>query len=162
MKRPAVVAGVFTSVTVVVWAGALPGALLRDHMVDLGRLWQPAPTLAVAAVLLVAGSVLVYSPGRQLCGVGVKMLGVQPGPVLVTGGWYRRLRHPQHVGIGLVSLAPALAIDLAAMWVTPVAAAVWLIAGLEPLEDRRLMEQFGAEFVAYRKAVPRWIPRLTR
>jgi protein-S-isoprenylcysteine O-methyltransferase Ste14 len=94
--------------------------------------------------------------------VGVKMLGVQPGPVLVTDGWYRRLRHPQHVGIGLVSLAPALAIDLAAMWVTPVAAAVWLIAGLEPLEDRRLMEQFGAEFVAYRKAVPRWIPRLTR
>jgi protein-S-isoprenylcysteine O-methyltransferase Ste14 len=162
MKKPAVIAGFFTLVTVVVWAGALPGALLRHRLVDLARLWQPVPLLAIAALLLVAGTALIYLPGRQLCGVGVRMFGVEPGPVLVTDGWYRRVRHPQHVGIGLVSLAPAVAIDLSAMWIAPVAAAVWLVAGLEPLEDRRLMEEYGAEFLAYRKAVPRWVPTATR
>jgi protein-S-isoprenylcysteine O-methyltransferase Ste14 len=38
----------------------------------------------------------------------------------------------------------------------------WLVAGLEPLEERRLLEVFGDEFREYRRTVGRWFPRLTR
>ena len=92
----------------------------------------------------------------------MRLLGVRPGPALVTDGWYGVVRNPVHIGTTLLALAPALALGPRVMWMLPLVAAVWLVVGLEPLEDRRLLEAFGDDFRRYRAATWAWIPRRRR
>ena len=92
----------------------------------------------------------------------MRLLGVRPGPALVTDGLYRVIRNPVHVGTTLLALAPAVALGPRVMWMLPLVAAVWLVVGLEPLEDRRLLEAFGDDFRRYRASVWAWIPRRPR
>lgn len=154
------IAGGFTLFTVALWAGFLPAGLLRDETGALHLSWRPVPLVAVGILLLAVGSVFVFGAGRQLSRGGMRLLGVRPGPALVTDGWYRLVRNPQHIGTTLVAVAPALALDLRIMWVSPLVAVVWMLVGLEPLEDRRLLEVFGDDFREYRSAVPKWFPRM--
>ncbi len=72
------------------------------------------------------------------------------------------MRNPQHIGTTMVALAPALALEPRLVWMVPLVAAVWLVVGLEPVEDRRLLEAFGDDFRKYRAAVRPWFPRLGR
>jgi protein-S-isoprenylcysteine O-methyltransferase Ste14 len=160
VQRSDLVAGGFTFFTVALWAGFLPAALLRDEAGIFRLSWRPVPFIALAALCLLAGSALLLCAGRQLARANVPLLGVRPGAALVTDGCYRRVRNPQHIGTALVTLAPAVALDRRAMWVIPVVATVWLVVGLEPLEERRLLEVFGDEFREYRSAVPKWFPRM--
>jgi len=160
VQRSTLVSGGFTFSTVLLWGGALPAALLRDDAGVFRLAWRPVLPLALGALSLLAGSAVVFAAGRQLSRAGVRLLGVRPGPVLLTGGWYRRVRNPQHVGIVLVALGPALALQPRVMWMIPLVAMVWMVVGLEPLEDRRLLEAFGDGFRDYRAAVSRWIPRM--
>jgi len=160
MQRPDVLAGGFTFFTVALWAGALPAALLVDDEGAFRLAWRPVPLIVLAGLVLLAGSALVYGAGRQLARSGGRLLGVRPGPVLVTDGWYRFVRNPQHIGTVLVALAPAVALAPRLMWMIPLVAAVWLVVGLEPLEDRRLLDAFGDDFRDYRSAVRPWLPRM--
>jgi protein-S-isoprenylcysteine O-methyltransferase Ste14 len=159
VQRHDFLAAGFTFFTVALWAGALPAALLRDDAGVFRLTWRPLPLVVTAGVVLLAGSVVLQGAGRQLSRAGGRLLGVRPGKALVTDGWYRRVRNPQHVGTALVALAPAVALAPRVMWAVPVLAVVWMVVGLEPLEDRRLLEVFGDAFVEYRAAVPRWFPR---
>ncbi|MFH1330597.1 MAG: methyltransferase, partial [Actinomycetota bacterium] len=159
VQRPDLLAGGFTFFTVALWAGALPAALLRDDAGVFRLSWQQLPLVACGALVLLGGSTVLFGAGRQLSRAGVRLVGVRPGPALVTDGWYRTVRNPQHLGTTLVALAPALALTPRVMWAIPLVAVVWLVVGLEPLEDRRLLEGFGDDFRAYRRVVSRWLPR---
>jgi protein-S-isoprenylcysteine O-methyltransferase Ste14 len=160
VQRPDLLAGGFTFFTVALWAGALPAALLIDDNGAFRLTWRPVPLIVLSGLVLLAGSALVFGAGRQLSRAGGRLLGVRPGPSLVSDGWYRLVRNPQHVGTTMVALAPALALEPRLVWMVPLVAAVWLVVGLEPLEDRRLLEVFGDDFRRYRAAVRPWLPRL--
>ena len=159
MQHPDLAAGGHAFLTVALWAGALPAALLRDDAGVFRFDWRPVPLLALGVLMLLAGTALVFGAGRQLSRAGVRLLGVRPGPALVTDGLYGIVRNPQHVGTTLVALAPAVALAPRVMGILPLVAVVWLVVGLEPLEDRRLLEEFGDDFRDYRRAVWRWLPR---
>ena len=159
MRRPDLASGGFTFFTVALWAGFLPAGLLRDDAGAFHLAWRPAPLVVLGGLVLLAGSALVFGAGRDLSRAGARLLGVRPGPALVTWGWYGRVRNPQHIGTTLVALGPALALAPRGVWLIPVVAMVWMVVGLEPLEDRRLLEAFGDDFVRYRSAVPKWLPR---
>ena len=161
-RRPSLLAGGYTFFTVALWAGVLPAALLRDDDGVFRLGWRPWPLVVLGALVLLAGTALVFAAGRQLSGAGVRLMGVRPGPALVTGGLYGVVRNPVHVGTTLVAMAPAVALGPRVMWMLPLVAAVWLVVGLEPLEDRRLLEAFGDEFRQYRATVWAWIPRWRR
>jgi protein-S-isoprenylcysteine O-methyltransferase Ste14 len=109
----------------------------------------------VAAILLLGASFLQSDPAYF---IGLRQLGVaEAEPRLVTTGAYGIVRHPLYTTALLalwcfpVLTSGTLAFDLGAT--------VYLLVGSE-WEERRLIEQFGEEYLRYRKKVARLIPFL--
>ena len=88
-----------------------------------------------------------------------------PAPVfptrhLVVTGLYRYVRNPMYVSVESAILGQGLLLGNGA--ILEYGAAVWLAFHLFVLgyEEPRLRAAFGAEYDAFCRAVPRWIPRL--
>ena len=125
---------------------------------DVAHTW---PALRVLGAALIAAGlvVLVHAFVRFV----VEGLGT-PAPVaptehLVVGGLYRYVRNPMYVAVAgtivgqaLVLGRPALLLYAAAFVAVTAAFARWY-------EEPTLRERFGAEYEAYRRAVPGWWPR---
>ena len=79
---------------------------------------------------------------------------------LVVAGLYRYARNPQYIGVVLVALSEALFFG---SWVL-VGYAGFFAAGyhffVRFYEEPTLTRLFGEEYVRYRAAVPRWLPKL--
>ena len=84
-----------------------------------------------------------------------------PPKKLVTMGLYRFVRNPMYVALVTALAGEALFFGSRSLWIY--AAFAWLAFHLRVLlfEEPRLRELFGAEYEAYRAAVPRWIPRFS-
>jgi protein-S-isoprenylcysteine O-methyltransferase Ste14 len=137
-------------------AGLLPWALTG---------WQsgaavPWPVRAGGALLILAGlAVLVPAFVRFVVeGSGT------PAPVaqtdrLVVGGLYRFVRNPMYIAVLLVIVGQAV---LLGRWVlagyAAVAAAV-MVGFVKAYEEPHLSRTYGADYEAYRRAVPGWWPR---
>lgn len=80
--------------------------------------------------------------------------------VLVTDGWYAHTRHP--LLLGVVSILFGEAALLSGLALAGYALAYWLslIAFVTLKEEPDLRRAFGAQFDAYCRDVPRWIPKL--
>lgn len=79
---------------------------------------------------------------------------------LATGGLYALVRHPQYTGlfIGLFGEGVVHWPTIFSVALFPVIVLVyWLLARSE---ERRVIEQFGDEYRAYRRRVPMFIPRI--
>jgi protein-S-isoprenylcysteine O-methyltransferase Ste14 len=147
---------VFLLVAPGVAAGLVPW-LLTDWSADD---WWP-PVRVLGGLLAAAGlAVLLHAFARFVIdGLGT------PAPVaaperLVVGGAYRYVRNPMYVAVialiagqGLLLGRPVLLLYAAGLWL--------LFAGfVHGYEEPRLAREFGAEYEAYRRAVPAWWPRL--
>ena len=80
-------------------------------------------------------------------------------PVLLQNGLHRRVRHPLYMGTfmfiwSLFLLFPSLSLGISNVIIT-----VYTIAGAR-LEEKKLVKEFGAAYIAYREKVPMFIPRL--
>lgn len=76
---------------------------------------------------------------------------------IVTGGVYRWSRNPMYLGFVLLLLGLAIAMQSGfGLLVTALVATFLQRFQITP-EERRLSEQFGAEYVAYQGRVGRWI-----
>jgi protein-S-isoprenylcysteine O-methyltransferase Ste14 len=119
------------------------------------------PARVLGGVLLVAGlAVLVRAFWRFV----VEGLGT-PAPVaapdrLVVGGPYRYVRNPMYVAVIAVIFGQALVLGQPVL--LAYAAVVWMAVGsfVRFYEEPELGRRFGAEYEAYRRAVPAWWPRL--
>jgi len=93
---------------------------------------------------------------------GLKALFKKDGaPVLLQNGLHGRVRHPLYMGTfvfiwSLFLLFPSLSLGISNLVIT-----VYTIAGAR-LEERKLLKEFGAAYVVYRKKTPMFIPRLFR
>jgi protein-S-isoprenylcysteine O-methyltransferase Ste14 len=78
---------------------------------------------------------------------------------LVTSGPYRFVRHPFYTTVALFTAGFVL---LSGLW--PIAVlmtiALTLLAVRTPLEERKLIERFGEEYVRYAARTRRFVPRL--
>lgn len=88
-----------------------------------------------------------------------------PAPIsaperLVVGGVYRYVRNPMYVAILAVIVGQSLL--LGHLGLLLYAAFVWLVAAafVRWYEEPALSRRFGADYEAYRRAVPAWLPRL--
>ncbi len=145
-------------VAVVVWAVGLPALAIRESTGDLMPPWRPILLVALGAVVLAIGCRLVWLGSAQLASAGISPFAAHPGPVLLTDGIYGRVRNPMDLGNTLMALAPAIAVDVAAVWIVPVAAFLYYLGAQEPLENYLLRQEFGESFEAYRARVPVWTP----
>jgi protein-S-isoprenylcysteine O-methyltransferase Ste14 len=134
-------------------AGLIP-ALLVDGLAE-------APLVVLGALVAAAGLALIVQTVALFATVGEGTLAPwDPTERLVVRGPYRRVRNPMISGVLCVLLGEALAFGSTAVlvWFAIVFA---LNAVYFPLiEEPDLQQRFGADYDAYRAAVPRWVPRL--
>lgn len=117
--------------------------------------WTGAALIAVSAIALIECFIRFVRDGEGT-----------PAPVaktkkLVVKGLYRHTRNPMYVAVaGLIFGQAILFQNTQVAWY---GAAVWFAFHIFVVffEERRLRREFGSEYEAYRKNVPRWLPRLT-
>jgi protein-S-isoprenylcysteine O-methyltransferase Ste14 len=84
---------------------------------------------------------------------------VAPTEHLVVGGLYRYVRNPMYLAVVATILGQAMLLSqpVLLVWAALVTAAVASFVHL--YEEPTLARRYGAEYDAYRAAVPRWLPR---
>lgn len=129
--------------------------------------WQfrePLPHWVIAqvmgAALICAGLVPAASAFIEFVKAGGTPMPIAPTQRLVVSGFNRYIRNPMYFGLLVAILGQALLfahigvlIYAAVAWALPAAFVRWY-------EEPALTRQFGAEYEAYRRAVPAWWPRL--
>lgn len=119
------------------------------------------PVRVVGAVLLLAAiAFLVHAFLRFV----VEGLGT-PAPVaptrhLVVGGVYRYLRNPMYVAVVAAILGQAMVLGRPILLAYAALIAAAQAAFVHFHEEPQLRRRYGAEYDAYRQAVPGWWPRL--
>jgi protein-S-isoprenylcysteine O-methyltransferase Ste14 len=161
MRRPAAAVGsaVFFLVGPGIVAGLIPWLLTGWRVREPVPYWAPMRVLGV--ILLAAG---LFALVQAFVRFVVEGLGT-PAPIaaperLVVGGLYRYVRNPMYVAVLTVIVGQALI--LGQLVLLPYAAAFWVItaAFVRWYEEPALTRRFGADYEAYRRAVPAWRPRL--
>ncbi len=127
---------------------ALP-SILRSPFEVLG--W---PIVAAGAVSLARAGQVLSAHGR---GTPYPR---RPPRSLVTTGPYARVRNPIFLAWGTVLFGLGIGLQLPGLVLLLVPAAVAIHVYIVYHEEPILARRFGAEFEAYRRRVPRWIPRL--
>jgi len=114
----------------------------------------------VGAVLVVLGAAVVLESFARFAleGIGTPAP-VAPTEHLVVGGLYRYVRNPIYVADAVIIVGQALLFGR--LWLLLYAAAFLAVtaAFVHWYEEPTLIRQFGAEYEAYRRAVPGWWPR---
>ena len=143
---------------IAVWVFLLPLLLIRDRTGSLSPPWRAIFLVALGAVILVVGCWLVGTAAARLSAAGISPFAAHAGPALITDGIYGRVRNPMDLGHTLVALGPAVAVDVVAVWIVPLAAFLYYAVGRGPLENYYLREKFEDAFDEYRSRVPSWTP----
>jgi protein-S-isoprenylcysteine O-methyltransferase Ste14 len=131
--------------------------------------WQMGASTPESNLFRVAGVVLVLvglvplveSFGRfALVGLGTPAP-VAPTQHLVVTGFYRYVRNPMYVGVLAIIVGQALILENGAVFAYAALIALGFAAFVMGYEEPALRRQFGDEYRAFCRNVPRWWPRLT-
>ena len=162
MRRPTAALGsaVFFLLAPGVVVGLIPWWLTEGwHVREPLPYW--APVRVLGGVLLVAGLIALVGAFARFV---VEGLGT-PAPVaaperLVVGGAYRYVRNPMYVAVLAAIIGQSLL--LGRLGLVLYAGAVWAAVAVfvRFYEEPTLARRFGADYEAYRRAVPAWLPRL--
>jgi len=87
-----------------------------------------------------------------------ELRGAQGEQDLVTTGIYSHIRHPRYLAGMILMWAFALLSNYLVMYVVAVLT-IPALYGVAVLEERELLQRFGARYRRYMLAVPRFIPR---
>lgn len=130
--------------------------------------WEIGESLFGGALARAVGGLLVGLGAAVLISAFVRFVvegAGTPAPVaptrrLVIGGLYRYVRNPMYVAVIAIILGQALALGQRSL--LGYALIVWLAFAtfVKLYEEPTLRRRYGAEYDAYRRAVPAWIPRL--
>jgi methanethiol S-methyltransferase len=141
----------------------LVGILIYQFSIQSSLLYQPSLlTQIIGALLMVAGAALmlmmIWKYFMQLS--GVKWLGQQEvKSKLEVTGLHRYVRHPLYLGTfvfiwGWFIFYPSVSFLICAFIIT-----FYTLVALK-FEEQKLIEEFGNDYIQYRKKVPSLIPKL--
>jgi protein-S-isoprenylcysteine O-methyltransferase Ste14 len=146
----------FLAIAPGVVAGLLPWCLTGWDSAE----GLPLP-VSVAGVLVVAVGVVVLL--HAFARFVVEGLGT-PAPVaptrgLVAGGLYRYVRNPMYLAVAATIVGQAMILGRPVLLLYGAAFGIAVGSFVHFYEEPTLARQFGAEYEAYRRAVPAWLPR---
>ena len=116
---------------------------------------------AVSGWLLVAAGLAVLLPAFArfvVEGIGTPAP-VAPTERLVVGGLYRFVRNPMYLAVAALIVGQALVLGRPALLLYAAAFGAAVVAFVRGYEEPALARRFGAEYDAYRRAVPGWRTR---
>jgi protein-S-isoprenylcysteine O-methyltransferase Ste14 len=120
----------------------------------------PVPVVVAGVALTAAGAAaLLHAFARfVLEGLGTPAP-VAPTERLVVGGLYRYVRNPMYLAVAAVIVGQALILGrpILLLYAVVFGAVVWSFVRV--YEEPTLARRYGAEYDAYRGAVPAWVPR---
>jgi protein-S-isoprenylcysteine O-methyltransferase Ste14 len=160
MRKPAAAA---TSLAWFIAIGGTFGCLL-PYLLDYWHFHRPLPqwwiAQAVGSLLICAGMIPLADSFIEFFKAGGTPVPIASPPRLVVSGFYRYVRNPIYVGFMAVLIGQALLFGSSGLVEYTVVA--WCIgaAAVRFYEEPILARKFGAEYRAYRRAVPAWVPRL--
>ena len=138
-------------------------AVLVPWLVTGWEFRRPGPYWIVAqaagVVLIGAGVVPVVSVFVRFARAGGTPLPLAPTRELVVSGFNRYVRNPVYVGSLLIFAGQALLFGSLRLLAYTVAGWAGAAAFVRWYEEPALARRFGAEYDAYRRAVPAWRPR---
>jgi protein-S-isoprenylcysteine O-methyltransferase Ste14 len=159
MRKTTAVAGtaVFLVMAPGVVAGLVPWWLTGWRAGNL----YPVPLRVAGAVLIAAGaSVLITAFARfAVDGIGTPAP-VAPTERLVVRGPYRFVRNPMYLAVLAVIAGQAVVLGRPVLLGYAAGVAAAFAAFVRWYEQPALTRRYGAQYEAYRKAVPGWWPRL--
>jgi protein-S-isoprenylcysteine O-methyltransferase Ste14 len=139
-------------------AGVGPWLLVRVAGSDLDG-W-PIALRVLGALLFAAGLAVLLDVFVRFAGEGRGTPSpAAPTRQLLVGGAFRYVRNPMYVATTAVIAGEALAFAQPVLLAGAAAYATAMATLSAAVEEPRLARRFGAEFDAYRRAVPGWIPR---
>jgi hypothetical protein len=130
----------------------LPGAPLFDHVLVAAALGFATSALGEAVRASTIGLQYIVRGGRD------RRVYAED---LVTGGFYSHTRNPMYVGNMLILLGLTLTSNSWTCVAVVVPFYAFVCAAIVAAEERYLRGRFGADFDAYCRDVPRWLPRLS-
>lgn len=140
-------------------AGLAPFLLTDRYHLPLSTVpgFVPAGSILVTAAV----ALLIHSFARfALEGLGTPAP-VAPTERLVVGGIYRHVRNPMYVAVLSIILGQALLFSSGAVVAYGAIVGAAMASFVKLYEEPTLARRYGAEYEAYRRAVPGWLPRLT-
>lgn len=139
-------------------AGVIPWWLTAWAVRAVHRYWVPLSV--VGAVLIVAGAaVLIHAFVRFVVEGAGTPAPVAPTERLVVGGLYRHVRNPMYLAVVATIVGQALVLGQPTLLTYALIVAVSFAAFVRWFEEPFLSRRFGAQYDAYRRAVPAWWPR---
>ena len=145
----------------------IPGVILWLTGPDTLGLWQSVPATRVAlpilgGALVCLGLTLMVATIRLFVTVGQGTLAPwNPPQRLVVQGVYRHVRNPMIAGVLFVLLGEAMLAASLPLFFWFVLFVIGNAVYIPLAEEPGLLERFGDSYLAYRRNVPRWIPRPT-
>ena len=150
-------------VAIPVWDG-FAGVLLLYREEILGNRFDRTAPIWMLGIVLVAGGIWLNRQVRQqftwkrMIGLPEINPGKHPGGV-VRSGIYGWMRHPRYMEFMLTFTGLAFLTSAPGIFVLAILTFLMYLI-VAPLEERELRDQYGAEYTAYAREVPRFLPRL--
>jgi len=122
--------------------------------------WAETPLRVLGVALIAAGAVVLVQAFMRFVveGVGTPAP-IAPTQKLVVGGLYRYVRNPMYLAVLAVIVGQAFVLSQPVLLAYATAVGTAMAAFVYGYEEPALADRFGAEFEAYRRAVPAWWPR---
>jgi protein-S-isoprenylcysteine O-methyltransferase Ste14 len=159
MTRRAAAAGTATFLIVpATVAGVIPWSLTSWEVSH-----EPgAPGWIVGVCLIVAGSATLLNAFVRFAvdGIGTPAP-IAPTERLVVSGLYRYVRNPMYLAVIAVIVGQGIVLGHLGLLVYAGCVALTVHTFVVAYEEPTLRRTFGAHYVAYCAAVPRWLPRIT-
>jgi protein-S-isoprenylcysteine O-methyltransferase Ste14 len=117
----------------------------------------------LGVILIVAGVAVLFDAFARFVREGRGTPApVAPTERLVVGGAYRYVRNPMYLAVGAAIVGQALLLGRLVLLAYAAVFALAVVTFVRGYEEPTLARRYGAQYDAYRRAVPGWWPRRTR